>query len=225
MDPVRRGEAKYKAGHAMREQGHGLCLLSALALLMGAVLGTLVACTPIQGYSGLERPQEEVALVTIASSHINRAVTEGREFGASGIRLLPGSHRFELSASHGEPPYACRPYTVVDTYGFDRCQKEREADIRKHKKDPKECLLSTYTKHHKTCLRDYRDATCEIILSLLPGKEYELEVPPPVSAPPTVIASLVSGNFLSRERVGLGTSGMCRFLRLRTEQEDYEAAW
>src|SRR2546430_7223675 len=56
-----------------------------------------------------------------------------------------------------------------------------------------------------------------------PGKEYELEVPPPVTAPPTVIASLVSGNFLNRERVGMGTSGMCRFLRLRTEQEDYEA--
>jgi hypothetical protein len=209
----------------MRERECDLRLLPALALLVGGVLGALVACTPIRGYPGLERPKEEVALVTAASNHINRAVTDGREFGASGIRLLPGSHHFELSASHGEPPYGCRPYTVVDTYGFDRCQKEREADIRKHKKDPKECLLSTYTKHHKTCLRDYRDATCEIILSLLPGKEYELEVPPPVSAPPTVIASLVSGNFLSRERVGLGTSGMCRFLRLRTEQEDYEAAW
>jgi hypothetical protein len=209
----------------MRERECDLRLLPALALLVGGVLGALVACTPIRGYPGLERPKEEVALVTLASNHINRAVTDGREFGASGIRLLPGSHHFELSASHGEPPYGCRPYTVVDTYGFDRCQKEREADIRKHKKDPKECLLSTYTKHHKTCLRDYRDATCEIILSLLPGKEYELEVPPPVSAPPTVIASLVSGNFLSRERVGLGTSGMCRFLRLRTEQEDYEAAW
>jgi len=209
----------------MRERECDLRLLPALALLVGGVLGALVACTPIRGYPGLERPKEEVALVTAASNHINRAVTDGREFGAVGIRLLPGSHRFELSASHGEPPYACRPYTVVDTYGFDRCQKEREADIRKGKKDPKECLLSTYTKHHKTCLRDYRDATCEIILSLLPGKEYELEVPPPVSAPPTVIASLVSGNFLSRERVGLGTSGMCRFLRLRTEQEDYEAAW
>src|SRR5215510_6721766 len=224
MDPVRRGEVKYKA-HVMREQEHDLCLLSALALLMGGVLGALVACTPIQGYSGLERPQEEVALVTIASSHINRAVTEGREFDASGIRLLPGSHRFELSASHGEQPYDCRPYTIVDTYGFDRCQKGREADIRKGKKDPKECLLSNYMKHRQTCLRDYRDSACEITLALLPGKEYELEVPPPITAPPTVIASFVSGNFLNRERAGMGTSGMCRFLRLRTEQEDYEAAW
>src|SRR5262245_53810032 len=107
MHPVRRGEAKHKAGHAMRKQGHGLCLLSALALLMGGVLGTLVACTP----------------------------------------------------------------------------------------------------------------------ALLPGQEYELEVPPPVTALPTVIASLVIGNFLNRERAGMGMSGMCRFLRLRTEQEDYEAAW
>jgi hypothetical protein len=209
----------------MREHECDSRLLPALALLVGGVLGALVACKPIQGYPGLERPKEEVALVTIASNHINRAVTDGREFGASGIRLLPGSHRFELSASHGEQPYACRPYTIVDTYGFDRCQKEREADFRKGKKDPKECLLSTYTQHRKTCLRDYRDSACEIILSLLPGKEYELEVPPPVTAPPPVIASLVSGNFLNRERVGMGPSGTCRFLRLRTEQEDYEARW
>jgi hypothetical protein len=225
MHSVRKGEAKYEEGYAMREYGCNLPMLLALALLVGGVLGALVACKPIQGYPGLERPKGEVALVTVASNHINRAVADGREFGASGIRLLPGSHRFELAASHGEPPYACRPYTIIDTYGFDSCQKERDADIRKGKKDPKDCLLSTYTQHRKTCLRDYRDSACEIALSLLPGKEYELEVPPPVTAPPTVIASLVSGNFFSKERVGVGTSGPCRFVRLRTEQEDYEAVW
>jgi hypothetical protein len=225
MRPIHRGEAKREKGCARRERVCDLRLLPALALLVSGVLGALVACKPIQGYPGVERPKEEVALVTTASNHIHRAVTDGREFGASGIRLLPGSHRFELSASHGEPPYGCRPYTIVDTYGFDRCQKERAADIRKGKKDPKECLLSTYTKHRKTCLRDYRDSACEITLSLLPGKEYELEVPPPVTAPPPVIASLVTGNFFSKERGGLGTRGTCRFLRLRTEQEDYEAAW
>jgi hypothetical protein len=209
----------------MREHGRDLRLLPALVLIVAAVLSALVACTPIRGYPGLERPKEEIALVTLASGHINRAVINGREFGAAGISLLPGNYRFELSASHGEPPYGCRPYTIVDTYGFDRCQKAREADIRKKKKDPKECLLSTYTQYRKTCLRDYRDSACEITLPLLPGREYELEVPPPVTAPPTVIASLVSGNFLNRERVGMGTSGTCRFVRLRTEQEDYETTW
>ena len=209
----------------MREHERELRLLPALILLAGGVLGALVACNPIKGYPGLERPKEEVALVTVASNHINRVVTDGREFGASGIRLLPGSHRFELSASHGELPYGCRPYTIVDTYGFDRCQKAREANIRKGKKDPKECFLSAYTQHRRTCLRDYRDSVCEIVLPLLPGREYELEVPPPVTAPPTVIASLVSGNFLNRERVGMGTCGTCRFVRLRTEQEDYETTW
>ena len=225
MPPVHRGEAQYEEEYALRGHERDLRLLPALALLVGGVLGALAACTPIQGYAGLERPKEEVALVTVASHHIHRAVTDGREFGASGIRLLPGSHRFELSASHGEPSYGCQPYTIVDTYGFEKCQKEREADIRKSKKDPKECPLSTYTKHRKTCLRDYRDSACEIILSLLPGKEYELAVPPPVTAPPPVLASLVSGNFLVKERVELGTSGTCRFLRLRTELEDYEATW
>ena len=225
MHPVHRGEAKREKGGTRRERVRDLGLLPALGLLVGGVLGALVACKPIQGYPGLERSKEEVVLVTIASNHINRAVTDGQEFGASGIRLLPGSHRFELSASHGEPPYGCRPYTIVDTYGFDRCQKEREADFRKGKKDPKECLLSTYTQHRKTCLRDYRDSACEITLTLLPGKEYELAVPPPVTAPPPVRASLVSGNFFVKERLELGTSGTCRFLRLRTEQEDYEAAW
>jgi len=205
----------------MRDRG----LRPVLKLIMGGVLGALVACTPIRGYPGLERPKEEVALVTVASGHINRAVTDGREFGASGISLLPGNHRFELSASHGAQPYNCRPYTVIDTYGFDRCQKERNADIRKGKKDPRDCLLSTYTRHRKTCLRDYRDSACEITLALLPGIAYELEVPPPVSAPPTVIASLVSGGLFNRQRAGVGTSGPCRFVRQHTEQEDYEVTW
>ena len=225
MRPVHRGEIKREKKCARRAHVRGLGWLPALGLLVSGVLGALVACTPVRGYPGLERPKEEVALVTAASNYINRAVTDGGEFGASGISLLPGSHRFELSASHGEQPYGCRPYTIVDTYGFDRCQKEREADIRKGKKDPKECLLSTYTQHRKTCLRDYRDSACEITLSLIPGKEYELAVPAPVTEPPSVIAALVSGSFLSRERVSLGTSGTCRFLRLRTEQEDYEATW
>src|SRR5262245_61478850 len=108
MHPVRRGEANYKEGYTMREHECDLRLLPALAVIVVGVLGALVACKPIQGYPGLERPKEEVALVTIASNHINRAVTDGREFGASGIRVLPGSRRFELSASHVEPPYACR---------------------------------------------------------------------------------------------------------------------
>ena len=209
----------------MRAHGRSLRLLPALGLLVVGGLGALVACTPIRGYPGVERPKAEIALVTVTSDHIHRAVTDGREFGASGISLLPGTHRFELSASHGEPPYACRPYTIIDTYGFDRCQKEREADLRKGKKHPRTCLLSSYTQHRQTCLRDYRDSACEITLSLLPGRGYELEVPPPVTAPPPVLASLVSGNFLSKERVGLNTSGTCRFLRLRTEQEDYEVTW
>jgi hypothetical protein len=225
MRSIHKHEAKREMGGTRRELGRAVGFLPALGLLVGGVLGALVACTPVRGYPGLERPKEEVALVTVASGHINRAVTDGREFGAAGISLLPGNHRFELSASHGERPYDCRPYTIVDTYGFDRCQKERQADIRKGKKDPRDCWLSTYTQHRKTCLRDYRDAACEVTLALLPGRTYELEVPPPVSEPPIVVASLVSGSFFNKERVGLGISGTCRFVRLYTQQEDYEATW
>ena len=206
----------------MRGHTRNLRSLPALVLMLSGILSVCVACSPLKGYPGLERPKEEIALVSVASDYINRAVVDGRAFGSSGISLLPGSYRFELSASHGEQPYSCRPYTIVDTFGFDKCQKEREADIRKGKKDPKECRLSAYTQHRKTCLRDYRDSVCAITLTLLPGKEYELAVPPPVAEPPIVIAALVSGSFLSKERVGLGTSGTCRFLRARTEQEDYE---
>jgi hypothetical protein len=113
----------------------------------------------------------------------------------------------------------------VDTYGLHSCHTEREAEIRKGKKDPKACRLSTYTQHHTTCLRDYWDSACEITLSLLPGKAYELAVPPPITEPPVVIASLVSGSFFRKERVGLGTSGTYRFVRLRTEQEDSQTPW
>jgi hypothetical protein len=175
---------------------------------------------PLQGYPGPERPKEEIALVSVSSSYINEAVVNGQAFGVVGINLMPGSYRFELSASHGGPPYSCRPYTTVNTSGFEKCLKKREADIRKGKEDPKECELFTYTEYRQTCLRDYRDFACMITLTLLPGKKYELAVPPPVAELPIVVVSLVSGSFLSKERVGLGTSGTCRFLRTRTEQED-----
>jgi hypothetical protein len=199
-------------------------VLPALVLLVG-VLGALGACTPIQGYPGRARPKDEVALMTVASRHITKAVTEGNVFGAAGIRLLPDLHHFVLFASHGEPPYGCRPYTRVDTAGFDRCQQEREAEIRKGKKAPKTCQLSTYTQHRHTCLRDYQDSACALTLVLLPGKTYELAVPPPVSEPPVVTAALVSGGFFQKGRVHLGTSGTCRFVRLRTEHEDSATLW
>jgi hypothetical protein len=199
-------------------------VLSALVLLVG-VLGALAACSPIQGYPGRARPKDEVALVNVASRYITKAVTEGSVFRAAGIRLLPGLHHFVLFASHGDAPYGCRPYTHVDTAGFDRCQKEREAEIRKGKKDPKTCPLSTYTQHRQTCLRDYQDSACAITLVLLPGKTYELAVPPPVSEPPVVTAALVSGGFFHKERVHLSTSGTCRFVRLRTEYEDSATLW
>lgn len=156
----------------------------ALGLVVGGVLGSLVSCTPIKGYPGLERPKEQIALVAVASESINGATVDGVVFGASGISLLPGNYSFQLAASHGERPYNCRPYTILDTYGFEKCQREREEDIRKEKKRPRECLLSSYTQHRKTCLRNYHDSACEITLPLAPGKEYELDVPPGTTAPP-----------------------------------------
>ena len=37
-----------------------------------------------------------------------------------------------------------------------------------------------------------------------------------------VVAYTVSGSFLSKDRDRLPVSGTCRFVRTRTEQEDYE---
>src|SRR5262249_24833494 len=153
---------------------HDMLHRLAFGVVIGGVLGSLVSCAPLKGYAGVERPKEQVALVTVSSESIDTATANGVVFGSSGISLLPGNHSFQLAASHGERPYNCHPYTVIDTYGFDACQKEREADIRKEKKKPRECLLSSYTKYRKTCLRDYHDSACEITLSLAPGKAYEL---------------------------------------------------
>lgn len=199
-----------------------LCRL-VLCLVLGGMLGALVSCTPIKGYSGVERPQEQIALVSVDTENINGATVDGLVFGASGVSLLPGQYTFQVSASHGAPPYQCRPYTVIDTYGFDKCQREREAEIRKDKKRPRECLLSAYTKHRKSCLRDYHDSACEITLALVPGREYEIDVPPGITGPPGVVAYAVSGNFLSKDRERVPFSGACRFVGTRTEQEDYEA--
>jgi hypothetical protein len=198
-----------------------------LSLVLGVLLSALVSCTPVKGYSGVERPQEQIALVSVDTDNINGATVDGVVFGSSGVSLLPGQYTFQVSASHGAPPYQCRPYTVIDTYGFDRCQREREAEIRKDKgkdkKRPRECLLSVYTKHRKSCLRDYHDSACEVTLALAAGKEYEIDVPPGITGPPSVVAYAVSGNFLSKDRERVPFTGACRFVGTRTEQEDYEA--
>ena len=56
----------------MREHMRDLRLLPALVLMVGGVLGGLVACPPIRGYPGLERPKEEIALVSVSTSYINQ---------------------------------------------------------------------------------------------------------------------------------------------------------
>jgi len=195
----------------------------ALRLVAAGILGALVSCAPIKGYPGVERPKEQIALVDVSSEHITGATVDGVQFGAAGISLLPGQYNFQLSVSHGERPHHCRPYTVIDTYGFDRCQREREDDIRHNKKRPRQCYLSSYTKHRMACLRNYHDSACEIALPLAPGKKYELDVPPGITGPPIVIAYTVAGSFLNKDRARLPASGSCLFVRTRTEQEDYEA--
>jgi len=206
----------------MRESRHSLIYLLARGLVVGGLLGSLVSCTPTKGYTGPERPKEHIALVAVASENIHTATADGVEFGPAGISLLPGQHSFQLAVSHGDRPYNCRPYTVLDTYGFDACQKEREEDLRKEKRRPRECLLSAYTKHRKVCLRNYHDSACEIALGLVPGKSYELDVPPGIMGPPMVLAYTVTGSFLNKDRERLPARGACRFVRTRTEQEDYE---
>ncbi|MBM3222711.1 MAG: hypothetical protein FJZ47_02755 [Candidatus Tectomicrobia bacterium] len=192
-------------------------------LFLGLAGGGLTACAPLKGYVGAELPKEQVAVVSIDTTHIRSATVDGLAFGAAGVSLLPGAHQFQFIVVHGDRPYHCRPYTLVDSYGFDRCQKEREAEIRKGKKDPRTCALSSYTRYRQTCLRDYRDATCEATLTLLPGKEYELATPSSFHTPPTLSAALVSGTFLSKDRQGIPLNSVCRSVGTRTETEDYEA--
>jgi hypothetical protein len=166
-----------------------------------------------------------VAVVSFDTRSISSATANGLAFGAAGISLIPGSYHIQVLASQGDTPYNCRPYTLVDSAGFDRCQKTREAEIRKGKKEPKECLLSRYTQQRQVCLRDYRDAMCEATLPLLPGQEYELTLSPSMLTPPVLVAALVSGSFLNKARAALPVTSTCNVLRTRTEQEDYESTW
>ena len=47
------------------------------ALVVGGLLGCLVSCAPVKGYTGLERPKEPIALVAVASESINTATADG----------------------------------------------------------------------------------------------------------------------------------------------------
>lgn len=176
---------------------------------------------PTQGYLGEARPREQVAVVVVDSSHIQTATVNGVAFGGTGISLLPGEYQFQVVASHGAQPYGCRAYTVLDAVGLQSCQKEREAEIRKRKKAPKECHLAHYTAYRQTCLRDYRDAACEVTLLLTPGQTYELGMAPSPLTPPVLGVALVSGGVFNRARIALPINGACRVVGTRTAQEDY----
>lgn len=207
----------------MRLFVHRLLFRPARVVFLGAGLITLVSCAPTRGYVGPELPKEQVAVVSLDADQIKSATADGLAFDSSGISLLPGDHRFQFVGSQGDNPYNCRPYSRVDSYGFERCQKEREDDIRNRKKDPRECQLSQYTKHRQTCLRNYRDVSCETTLTLQPGREYELGLSPSILTPPVVVAALVSGSFLNKARAALPVKSVCRVERMRTEEEDREA--
>ena len=47
-----------------------------LALVVGGMLGCLVSCAPVKGYTGLERPKEQIAVVAVSSQSINTATAD-----------------------------------------------------------------------------------------------------------------------------------------------------
>ena len=80
--------------------------------------------------------------------------------------------------------------------------------------------MDSYVEYHERCRRDWRDFNCDITLTLVSGKEYELNVPMTAANTPMVTASTLSGPLVFKRRTPLEKIGNCSEYRTRTETEE-----
>lgn len=134
----------------------------------------LAACSPVKGYPGPERPDDQVSLINLdyysGDVEIEDAITEGVSFGFSGIKVLPGKHAFSLRTTVKSPPFDCQSYPEFNDYSYKDCLK----DLNKGKRNSCDCWDYLTTK--RKCFRDGFDGSCSGDLETRAGLAYQIQV-------------------------------------------------
>lgn len=145
-------------------------------LLVGCLilLALSTACAPVKGYPGPERPDSEISLIQIendtSSVDVSEAIINGVEFGASGIKVLPGKHSFSFRVLVKGPRENCYSFPEMNRYGYDDCLRDRDKGKRKS------CNCYDYLTIKRKCYRPGFDGNCTGDISTRPGIGYAIGV-------------------------------------------------
>lgn len=175
----------------------------------------LASCSPTQAYSGPRLPDDQVAIVYLQYDSddidLQRATTNGVEFGYSGVSVLPGKAYIEVSAGAKEPPRNCQRCIVEDSYAYSQCQDDYYSK-RDSGKSVSYCRWEDYTDVRERCEQEIHDASCEINFNVRAGQKYDLRIIPAYGD--------VSLSAAERGAASSSSNAKCSTFRSRTEPTD-----
>lgn len=144
------------------------------------LLIVLNACAPVKGYEGPELPPEALSTVTLdyrrSELELGRASTNGVEFGAHGVTLIPGSQSFDIAVSVKEPPRDCRTEYRFDDWNYRSCLIEQRRTARRRARYIPFCNRSDFTSVIDHCFQDTHDGNCMVEFATSAGKVYTLRL-------------------------------------------------
>ena len=180
--------------------------LITLILVLVPTLSTVISCSPVKGYEGPERPDDQVSLLSYSPNSESVVVESGSvngiAFSSAGIKILPGAHRFTLNVVVKDPPDNCYTYPEFDHSAYQQCLE----------KNKRECDCFSYFTVMKKCFRQVRDGSCDGKVTTKAGKQYEVGVSQDGRS-----ASLRVVEVIGRTSSG---NGDCAVYGQRTEEEE-----
>ncbi len=141
-----------------------------VTLVVTVLLLFLSSCAPVQGYGGPKLPDDQVSYLFLSYDSdevaVDDAEVNGISFGAAGVSILPGEHRFSLDVALKEPPDNCYAYPKYDYYNFNKCKKKKD----------EYCNCFDFLEVRQRCYRQVRDGSCRGEVQTRAGNQYDLHL-------------------------------------------------
>lgn len=145
------------------------CIIPTAFLLAG-----FQACSPVKGYYGAERPDNELSIITTSTSDNLSWSSEnvsGFDMGIAGISVLPGPQEFSGVATLTGEAYNCRPYTEFDSSGFYNCEDEK-----RRKNQYNNCDCYDYLTVHESCDQLLKESNCRASFNTKADRRYDIKL-------------------------------------------------